>query len=140
MWNYSSSKPWRGTLKNWCLHDSSASLNVEQWEAFKTIKPGCQVAIITGEVVEDDLKRWQPGEAMHTSMVVYLNLCEMIVETENSVYRLQGAGRFSSSSPRNYEKEVGLTKILLGDIGDSVDDHGSTKGYFHPMTSAPATQ
>ena len=136
MWKYSSNKPWGSTLKDWCLHDPSATLSNEEWDFFNAVKPGCRPAMITGEVVEDDLLRWPPGQSIHTTMIVYLSLPEMVAETENTLYRLQGPGRFSNTTPKNIDNEVRITKILLRDPKAENHEQSSTKGFFHPVVEA----
>ncbi|MAY36580.1 MAG: hypothetical protein CMN84_10815 [Spongiibacteraceae bacterium] len=133
MLSYSSSKPIGGVLENWCLHDASGALSAEQWEAFRAASPGCLPAIVTAEVVEDKLNRWRPGDTMQTSKIVYFSLADMVIETENRLYRLQGPGRISKTLPLDCAHEVGVTIFFLGNLENMVVDRGSTTGLYYPV-------
>ena len=94
-------KKFGGTIKDWQTH--TLSYTEEQLEK---VFPGqkAKPMIITGTVVEDALKRWQPGHHMKTSLVVKLDRKKNKVETLNTVYNLSG--------------EEG--KDILPDLGDNI--------------------
>lgn len=92
-----------GIISHWQLHTLSPSP-----EQVREIRPDVQTErahILTGTVVEDPTGRWQPGFHMKSSLVIRYDKEQGIVETENTIYRLQ--------DPQG-------DTTLGGDLGDAV--------------------
>jgi hypothetical protein len=60
--------------------------------------------ILTGTVKEDSTGRWEPGFHMRSSLIVVMDLDEGIIETQNTIYKVEG--------PQGED--------VLPDIGDGV--------------------
>ena len=76
-----------GTLTNWQVH----TLNFTPEEMEKAY-PGADALpmMITAIVKDDPTGRWTPGYHMRTSCVVKLYLQTGLLETVNTIYRLEG--------------------------------------------------
>lgn len=86
------SKEYGGTIDFWCIHDLSGIFD-EGAIAVSAPK------IMTGRSVYEPLGRWWAGSYMRSSMIVKLDLENIAVE--NTIYNLQGPGRFSKRNPFN---------------------------------------
>jgi hypothetical protein len=110
-----STKPFGGIIESWCVHDVRDHLPVDfivqQLEKDSSFSP----RFFTGSVVDDRLGRWKPGAAMRSSLIISLDIDTLTVETQNTCYKLQGPGRFSSERPASYDIEVGKTIMLTSD-------------------------
>lgn len=78
-----------GTILNlWQLHN----LDVPE-EKLRELRPDVKVdkaLILSGTVVEDGTGRWQPGFHMRSSLVIDVDRENGIIETENTIYQVQG--------------------------------------------------
>lgn len=80
-----------GTIKNWQMHivsDRATHLTIA-----KDLNPDLEMdklMVFTGTVVEDPTERWQPGYHMRSTLVLKYNKKTGIVETQNSIYKLEG--------------------------------------------------
>ena len=81
-----------GTIKNWQLHH--LTLDEEQQKKFKEFNPDCKIGpmVFTGTVVEDKAGRWQPGFHMRSTLIVSINRKNNIIETINTIYKVQNEG------------------------------------------------
>lgn len=77
-----------GTIEHWVLNTLSVpvELTKEQGIEIKTDK----VYVLSGYVVEDPSGRFEPGWHFRSSIVIEVDTENGIVETNNSIYRLQG--------------------------------------------------
>ncbi len=77
-----------GTIKHWGLNTLSMSVEMAlaQGIEVKTDK----VYILSGYIVEDPSGRFEPGWHFRSSLVIEVDTENGIVETNNSIYRLQG--------------------------------------------------
>lgn len=87
------SKKFGGTIKNWQLHtllqgEENMKKAREHFPEIKTDK----VYKMSGTVVEDPLGRWEAGFHMISSMIVNIDREEGIVETINTIYKVQDEG------------------------------------------------
>ena len=76
------------TIKDWRLHQLSPSI-----ETIQRFRPDVlldHAFVLTGTIIEDDLNRWPPGDHMRSSLLLSYDEERGIVETENSIYHLQG--------------------------------------------------
>ena len=78
-----------GTIKNWRIHKLTASQKMVD-KAFpnEKLKP----MVMSGEVVYDPVGRWLPGHTIRSSLIVSIDKKRGIVETRNTMYKLQGEG------------------------------------------------
>lgn len=79
-----------GILTGWQLHTLT-----KDFKAVEKIRPDLEfktdaVYKMTATVVEDRLGRWEKGWHMTSSVVLEIDLENMIVETENTIYHLEG--------------------------------------------------
>jgi len=79
-----------GRLTGWQLHTLT-----DDMEAAKRIRPDLDIKTdkvykLTATVVADYLGRWNPGDHMTSSIVVEFDEETMMVETENTLYHLEG--------------------------------------------------
>lgn len=121
MSDISSSKPHGGIIRAWCRHilsDLTAALAKKN----ASDEPIAPLEFITGEVVEDRLNRWCPGDAMRSSWVVNFNEDTLVVETLNTIYQLDGPGRISDTFPYDYAAEVGKSVLLLSEKAQFQED------------------
>ena len=82
-----------GTITNWQLHH--LVLTDEQRKTMKKYNPDVDEKnpmVFTGTVVEDKSGRWQPGFHMRSSLIVNLNRKKGIIETANTIYKVQNEG------------------------------------------------
>ena len=80
-----------GTIKNWQTHTLSdkpeaVAMAKEQLPELTEDK----IMVFTGIVVDDPLNRWVPGDHMRSSPIMTLDRENGIVETKNTVYKLEG--------------------------------------------------
>jgi len=76
-----------GTIKNWQVHNLTfTKKQIEKAYPGMNLKP----QVITGTVVHDPVGRWQPGYHMRTSLIVKIDRKKKIVETKNTIYKLEG--------------------------------------------------
>ncbi|MFT6402324.1 MAG: hypothetical protein ACJA2D_001642 [Pseudohongiellaceae bacterium] len=116
-------KPFGGTIRSWCRHILTKLAPEDMLREKLKQDPNIRPEFFTGEVVEDKLKRWRPGDAMRSSLIVNFDEETLLVETENTIYQLTGPGRISESFPLDYASEVGKTILLLsGDERFKIDD------------------
>lgn len=115
-------KQYGGTIDFWCIHDLSEMLSEGDFPAPR---------MMTGRSVDEPLGRWRPGSYMRSSMILNLDLDKMEVETENTIYTIQGPGRFSKSNPFHYAFAVDRTFRLLSptELGAS-EELGSDELYY----------
>ena len=78
-----------GIIGHWQLH----TLSMSPKEAM--LKTGYEVQtdkcyVLTGTVVEDPTGRWLPGYHMRSSLICAIDLVKGIVETQNTIYKLEG--------------------------------------------------
>ena len=81
-----------GTIKNWQTH-TLAEADDEHMEKYKAVFPEMtesKAMVFTGTVVDDPTGRWEPGFHMRSSMIMTLDRETGIVETQNTVYTLEG--------------------------------------------------
>jgi hypothetical protein len=129
-------KPFGGTIEFWCRHILTQHLPKDLLAVKLAEDPEFSAEIVTGQVVEDKLGRWQPGEAMQTSLVVNFDEKTLIVETKNTIYQLTGPGRISTAKPERYDYAVGKTILLLSKAnGLQIDDSESVLVYPKTMNS-----
>lgn len=77
-----------GTIINWQLHTLSATpVQVSQF-GYEVQTDKCYV--LTGTVKEDPTGRWEPGFHMRSSLIVAMDLDKGIIETQNTVYKVEG--------------------------------------------------
>jgi hypothetical protein len=127
---FDNTKPFGGTIEFWCRHILTQHLPKDLLELKLAEDPEFSAEIVTGQVVEDKLGRWQPGEAMQTSLVVNFDEKTLIVETKNTIYQLTGPGRISTAKPERYDYAVGKTILLLSEAnGLQIDDSESVLVY-----------
>mgnify|MGYP003639496108 CR=1 FL=1 len=127
---FDNTKPFGGTIEFWCRHILNQHLPKDALEQKLTEDPEFSAEIVTGQVVEDNLGRWRPGEAMQTSLVVNFDEKTLIVETKNTIYQLTGPGRISTAKPERYDYAVGKTILLLSEAkGLKTDDAESVLVY-----------
>jgi hypothetical protein len=127
---FDNTKPFGGTIEFWCRHILTQHLPKDLLELKLAEDPEFSAEIVTGQVVEDKLGRWQPGEAMQTSLVVNFDEKTLIVETKNTIYQLTGPGRISTAKPERYDYAVGKTILLLSKAnGLQIDDSESVLVY-----------
>ena len=86
-------KPLGGKLTGWQFHtifgdvEKANELMAEQGrELIETDK----VYKLSATVVEDNLGRWKPGDHMHSSIIIKYDEAIGEVETENTIYLLEG--------------------------------------------------
>lgn len=120
-------KQYGGTIDFWCIHDLSEMLSEGEID-IPTLR------IMTGRSVDEPLGRWRAGSYMRSSMIVNLDLENMEVETENTIYKLQGPGRFSKSNPFNYAFAVDRTFILLSPTASGASEELGDDELFYPTT------
>ncbi|MBW2940553.1 DUF6957 family protein [Zhongshania aquimaris] len=108
-------KPFGGEIKFWCRHVLTDLLPEELLKEKQAENAHYSAEIFTGQVINDALRRWRPGDAMQSSPIVNFDEETLMVETENTLYQLVGPGRISRLPPRAYWEEVGKTIILLSD-------------------------
>ena len=76
-----------GVLTNWQIH----TLDFTDEEMEKAYPgAGAQKMMISAIVVHDEAGRWPPGYHMRTSCVVKLDIENGILETINTMYKLEG--------------------------------------------------
>jgi hypothetical protein len=81
-----------GTIKDWQLH-TLADVDDPLMEKYKEAYPEMtedKAMVFTGTVVDDPTCRWQPGFHMRSSLIMTLDRETGIVETQNTVYTLEG--------------------------------------------------
>jgi hypothetical protein len=133
---FDNTKPLAGTIEFWCRHILTQHLPKDLLELKLAEDPEFSAEIVTGQVVEDKLGRWQPGEAMQTSLVVNFDEKTLIVDTKNTIYQLTGPGRISTAKPERYDYAVGKTILLLSKAnGLQIDDSESVLVYPKTMNS-----
>lgn len=79
-----------GILTGWQFHTMT-----DDMEAARRIRPDLdfttdKIYKMSATVVKDNLGRWNPGDHMRSSLVVSIDMENMIVETENTLYHLEG--------------------------------------------------
>ncbi len=79
-----------GTLTGWQFHTLT-----KDFKAVKKIRPDLEfktdaVYKMSATVVEDPLGRWDEGWHMTSSIVLEIDLENMLVETANTIYHLEG--------------------------------------------------
>jgi len=81
-----------GTIRNWQLHH--LALNEKQQQKLKRVFPEIKVEpmVFTGTVVEDKAGRWLPGFHMRSTLVVSLDRKKGVIETLNTIYKVQDEG------------------------------------------------
>ena len=77
-----------GTIINWQLHHLSAPLDKVK-EMIPDFKMD-EVVMFTGTVVHDPAGRFEDGWHMRSSIIVDFDKETGIVETENTIYKLEG--------------------------------------------------
>lgn len=92
-----------GTIRNWQLH--MVSDNIEYARSVRPEIETDKVYRFSGTVVEDKVGRWQPGDHMISSVVVRIDRENGIIETLNTIYRVQDEGG----------------DVFGGDIGDNIN-------------------
>ena len=81
-----------GTIKNWQTHtlaDVGDDAVVKAKEMYPELTED-KLMVFTGTVVDDPLGRWEPGFHMRSSLIMTLDRETGIVETQNTVYTLEG--------------------------------------------------
>jgi hypothetical protein len=128
-------KPFGGTIEFWCRHIFTEHLPKDFLEQKRAEDPNFSAEIVTGQVVEDKLLRWKPGDAMQTTIIVNFDEESLLIETKNTIYKLTGPGRVSTAKPERYDFEVGKTILLLSDAkGLKIDD--SESFIVYPKTTS----
>jgi hypothetical protein len=123
-------KPFGGTIEFWCRHILTQHLPKDFLEQKRAEDPNFSAEIVTGQVVEDKLLRWKPGDAMQTTIIANFDEESLLIETKNTIYKLTGPGRMSTAKPERYDLEVGKTILLLSDAkGLKIDDSESVLVY-----------
>ncbi len=117
-------KPDGGTIRYWARHIVTDYASDSQLEKLRAINPNAEVEFFTGEVVEDKLERWRPGDAMRSSLIISFDEKTLAVETENTLYQLLGPGRVTREKPKMYWEEVAITILLLSGEQDLQFDSG----------------
>lgn len=116
-------KPFGGKIRYWCRHIFTAQVPADILKEKMAENPDYSAEIFTGEVVNDALGRWRPGDSMRSSPIVSFDEKTLLVETENTVYQLVGPGRVSRTPPLMYWIEVGKTiKLLSNDPEGAASD------------------
>lgn len=127
---FDNTKPFGGKIEFWCRHILNQHLPKDALEQKLAEDPEFSAEIVTGQVVEDKLGRWQPGEAMQTSLLVSFDEQTLLIETSNTIYQLTGPGRISTAKPERYDYAVGKTILLLSEAkGLKTDDAESVLVY-----------
>lgn len=125
-------KQFGAILNAWAFHDLfGAFKTAEQRQRFRELRPRCAPVFFTGQVQRDYLGRWGNGSCMQSSLIVTVTaeLNGLRVETENTIYRLEGAGRVSTERPLAYDFEVGKT-ILLLESTNNIDIDAESFGHM----------
>jgi hypothetical protein len=123
-------KPFGGTIEFWCRHILTQHLPKDLLAVKLAEDPGFSAEIFTGQVVEDKLGRWRPGDAMQSSLIINFDENTLLVETKNTLYQLIGPGRTSTAKPERYDYAVGKTILLLSKAKDlKIDDAESVLVY-----------
>ena len=78
-----------GIIKNWRIHKLSFSQKKID-EAYP--KENLTPRVLSGVVVKDPVGRWKPGNTMRSSLLVSINEETGRVETQNTIYKIQGPG------------------------------------------------
>jgi hypothetical protein len=127
---FDNTKRFGGTIEFWCRHILNQHLPKDVLEQKLAEDPAFSAEIVTGQVVEDKLGRWQPGEVMQTSLLVSFDEQTLLIETSNTIYQLTGPGRISTAKPERYDYAVGKTILLLSEAnGLQIDDAESVLVY-----------
>ncbi len=126
-------KPFAGKISNWAIYDGSGRLRTPEDEAhFRKMTNGVSPLLFTGEVEEDLLGRWPDGSCMRSSALVSIDMDTWMVETERTIYQLQGPGRITRVAPGPYEFEVGKTIMMLNPIKDFTLSHETDDDLIFP--------
>lgn len=119
----SEGKQYGGLIDFWCIHDVS--------DLFDENEIDVPPKIMTGRSIDEPLRRWRAGAYMRSTRIVQLDLENLIVETENTIYKLVGPGRLSRSNPYYYAFSVDRTAKLLSSIRKvSREELGADELYF----------
>jgi len=109
-------KRFAGVVEYWCIHKVNRHLPEDFLLAKLAEDPGYDASFLSAMVVKDELGRWESGTAMRTSLISKIDLDNMTIETENSIYHLHGPGRISTKMPKEYDFEVGRSVLLLSNF------------------------
>ncbi|MBB5188307.1 hypothetical protein HNQ57_002586 [Zhongshania antarctica] len=132
---FDNTKPFGGTIEFWCRHILTQHLPKDLLELKLAEDPEFSAEIFTGQVAEDKLGRWRPGDAMQSSLIINFDEKTLLVETKNTIYQLIGPGRISTAKPERYDYAVGKTILLLSEAkGLQIDDAESVLVY--PTTTS----
>ena len=127
MTEFEHKKPFGGTIEFWCRHIFTEHLPKDFLDQKRAEDPNFSAEIVTGQVVEDKLLRWDPGDAMQTTIIVNFDEDNLLIETKNTIYKLTGPGRVSTAKPQRYDVEVGKTIMMLANVkGFEAPDLGSS--------------
>ena len=88
-------KKFGGTIKNWQLHTIVKADDEEKMMKMRELAPDIMTEnayIFTGTVVEDPTGRFEDGWSFKSSVVVNIDRENGIIETRNSIYKVQDEG------------------------------------------------